>query len=103
VLIVRSHDGVPIRLTEERWRHIVGQHPEMDGQRQKVLETLAGPDMIQEGDFGELLAVRLYTETPLGEKYVVVAYREINAEDGFILTAYLARRPSSRREILWKR
>ncbi len=93
----------PIRLTEERWRHITHRHPEMDGQREKVLETLAEPDMIQEGDFGELLATRLYSETPMGEKFVIVAYREVSAEDGFILTAYLARRPSSRRETLWKR
>jgi len=50
-----------------------------------------------------LLAVRLYAETSLGEKYVVVAYRELSSEDGFILTAYLTRRPSSRRETLWKR
>ncbi len=103
MLVVRSRNGVPVRLTDERWRHIVGQHPEMDGQREKVLETLSGPDMIQEGDFGEQLAVRLYAETPLGEKFVVVAYREVSAEDGFILTAYLTRRPSTRRETLWRR
>ena len=54
-------------------------------------------------DFGELLAIRPSAETPLGAKYVVVVYREISAEDGFILTAYLTRRPSSRRETLWKR
>lgn len=103
MLVVRSRNGVSVRLTEERWRHIIDRHPEMDGQREKVLETLAGPDMIQEGDFGELLAIKFYAETPLGEKYVVVAYREISTEDGFILTAYLTRRPSSRRETLWKR
>ena len=103
MLVVRSPDGLPGRLTEERWRHIVDQHPEMDSQQEKVLETLAEPDMIQEGDFGELLGVRLYVETPLGEKFAVVAYREVSAEDGFILTAYLARRPSSRRETLWRR
>ncbi len=103
MLIVRSRSGVPVRLTEERWRHIVDQHPEMKGQRGKVLETLTEPASIQEGDFGTLLAVRLYAETSLGEKYVIVAYREVSAEDGFILTAYLTRRPSSRRETLWKR
>ncbi len=103
MLVVRSRNDVPVRLAEGRWRHIVGQHPETDDQRGKVLETLVDPDMIQEGDFGELLAIRPYAETPLGEKYVIVAYREISAEDGFILTTYLARRPSSRRETLWER
>lgn len=50
-----------------------------------------------------MLAIRRYTQTPMGEKYVVVAYKEMSIEDGFILTAYLSRRPSSRRETLWKR
>jgi hypothetical protein len=68
LLVVRYRNGVPVRLTEERWRHIVHQYPEMSSQREKVLETLAGPDMIQDGDFGELLAIRLYPETPIGEK-----------------------------------
>lgn len=98
-----SRNDVPIRLTEERWRHIVNQHPEMDGQREKALETLSEPDMIQEGDFGELLAIRRYAETPVGDKFLVVVYRESSAEDGFVLTAYLTRRPSARREVIWRR
>lgn len=102
MLIVRSRNGVPVRLTEERWRHIVVRHVEIDGQRDKVLETLAEPDMIQQGDFGELLAVRFYADTPMGEKFLVVAYREVSVEDGFVLTAYLTRRPSTGREIIWR-
>lgn len=49
------------------------------------------------------MAIRRYTDTPLGEKFLVVVYREVSTEDGFIVTAYLTRRPSSRRETLWKR
>lgn len=101
--VARSRNGVPVRLTEERWRHIVARHPEMEGERERVLETLAEPDMVQKGDFGELLAIRLYPETTLGEKYVVAVYREVSVEDGFVMTAYLTRRPSSRRETLWSR
>ena len=100
---MHSRNDVPIRLTEERWRHVVDRHPEMGSLREEVLETLAGPDMIQRGDFGELLALKLYSETPLGEKFLVVAYREVSPEDGFILTAYLTRRPSAGRETIWKR
>jgi hypothetical protein len=103
MLIVQSRNGVSVRLTAERWQHIVRRHPEMDGQREWVLETVAGPDMIQQGDFDELLAVRFYPETPLTRKFLVVAYRELGPEDGFILTAYLTRRPSARRVTIWKR
>jgi len=103
MLIVLSRNGVPVRLTEERWEHIVRRHPEMDDQRERVLETVAEPDMIQQGDFGELLAVRSYPDTPLTSKFLVVAYQEVSLEDGFILTAYLTSRPSARRVTIWKR
>ena len=47
-----------------------------------MLETVAEPDVIQQGDFGELLAaVRFYEQTPLTRKHVVVAYREIGSDD----------------------
>lgn len=75
----------------------------MDGCREMVIETVTMPDLIQAGDSGELLAVRLYDNTSLGRKHVVVAYRETSATDGFILTAYLTRRPSQQREVLWTR
>src|SRR6266478_8687934 len=103
MLIVHSHNGVPVRLTDERWQHVVYRHPDMGTQRERVLETLAEPDMIQEGDFGTLLAVRLYLDTPLTRKYLVVVYRETSSEDGFVLTAYLASQLSARRDTLWKR
>ena len=98
MLIARSRNGVPVRLTEERWQHIVRRHPEVGGQREEVLETLAKPDVVQKGDLDELLAVKFYPETPLSEKFLVVVYREVSVEDGFVLTAYFTRRPSTRRE-----
>ncbi len=103
MLIVRSCVGVPIRLTDERWQHIVRRHPEMGSQQIQVLETVAEPDLVQEGDFGELLAIRFYPRTPLTSKYLVVVYQEISTEDGFVLTAYLSSRPSSARVTIWTR
>ena len=102
MLIVRSRNGVPVRLTEERWRHIMCRHLEMGDQHERALETLAEPEMIQQGDFGELLALRHYRDTPLTRKFLVV-YREVSPEDGFVITAYLASRPSARRVTIWKR
>ncbi len=102
MLIVRSRNEVPIRLTEERWMHIRARHPEMENLREAVLETLAEPEIIQQGDYGELLAIRFYRKTPLSSKYLIVIYREVNLNDGFILTAYLTTRPSDRRTTIWK-
>jgi hypothetical protein len=102
MLVISSRNGIPVRLTEERWNHIVSRHPEMLDRREQVLETLADPDMVQRGDFGESLAVRAYSELELG-RFVVVVYRETRPDDGFVLTAYLAGRPSSKRRVMWKR
>jgi hypothetical protein len=56
--------------------------------------------MIQAGDFGDLLAIHFYEETPLTSKHLVVAYQETNSADSFIVTAYLAGRPSSQKRIV---
>lgn len=103
MLIVRSRNGVPIRLTDERWQHIARRHPEMADQRDRVLETVTDPEWIQQGDYGELLAIRSYAQTPLTSKYLVVVYREVRDDDGFILTAYFTSHPSVMRTTLWKR
>ena len=36
-----SRDGVPIRLTHERWTHITEEHTELAGLRLEVLDTVA--------------------------------------------------------------
>lgn len=103
MLVIASQNEVPIRLTEERWGHIEGRHPEMAAEKERVLETLAEPEVVYQGDEGALMAVRLYTETPLTEKFLVVVYREDSTDDGFIVTAYFTNRPASGREVVWKR
>jgi hypothetical protein len=99
--VIISINNVPIRLTDERWQHITTRHPELVAQQEKLLETIAKPEQIQAGDTGELLAIRFYPQTPLTSKFMVVAYREVSVDDGFILTAYFTNRPSTRRITLW--
>ena len=103
MLIAHSVEGVPVRLTNERWRHIRRRHPELEGQTRKVLETVESPEMILQGDYGEKLAVRFYRITPLTSKYLVVAYKELSETDGFVVTGYFSRRIADWREVLWKR
>ncbi len=62
---VKSINGVAVRLSQERWAHIIERHPEMENQKDKVLLTLDAPDLAQEGDLGTLLAAKFYSETPL--------------------------------------
>lgn len=95
---VASKNGIPIRLTNERWAHIVEEHSELAGLRLDVLETVAAPDRIFAGGDEALLAVR---ELEVG-KYIVVVYREV-PDDGFVITAFLTRRVRrlERRKQLW--
>lgn len=102
MIIVRSKNDVPIRLTIERWEHIIRRHPEMDGEKAKVLQTITDPDLIQEGDFGELIGIKYYKKTPLTSKYLAVIYREVSNTDGFVITAYYAKKSSERRQTIWK-
>jgi len=99
--IVKSKNNVSIRLTEERWFHITEEHSEMAGYYFEVLETVEEPEAIFEGKEGEYIAVR---EVEKG-KYVVVVYRELSKEDGFVITAFLTRRKKQleRRRRIWQR
>ncbi len=98
MLIVSSVNKVPIRLTDERWGHITARHPEVESLKNQVLSCVTKPDLVLAGDSGDLLAVR-----KSANHYLVVAYRELSPFDGFILTAYIARQYSPRREVIWKR
>ncbi len=95
---VYSKNGVPIRLTDERWAHITEEHSELASLRSEIMETVANPAEIFAGNQGELLAVR---EVEPG-KYLVVVYREA-PQDGFIITAFLTRKGHTlrRRQQLW--
>lgn len=96
---VFSVTGCPIRLTAERWWHIVENHNELAGYFTEVLDVLQQPEAVLEGVKGEHLAVKML-ET---NKWLVVVYREINSEDGFIITAHFTKRQRQlfRRRQIW--
>jgi len=102
MLIINSVDEIPIRLTAERWQHIIKRHPEMTTEEDKILQTVCSPDTIQEGDYGTKIAIKHYPRTPLTSKHLAVIYKEVSKEDGFVLTAYFTSTPSKRRKIIWK-
>jgi hypothetical protein len=97
--IVQSKNGVPIRLTEERWFHITEEHSELAGNYFEVLETIEAPETIYEGKAEELLAVN---EIVPG-KFLVVVYKETSDEDGFVITAFFTSKIKKikKRKILW--
>jgi len=99
--VVKSKNDVPIRLTGKSWFHITEEHSEMAGYYFEVLETVEEPEAIYEGKTGECIAV---SQVEKG-KYIVVVYRELSKEDGFVITAFLTRRRKQldRRRKIWER
>lgn len=97
--VVISVSGVKIRLPEERWQHIIEEHPELIDLRYEILDTVKNPNTIFGGSAGELLAVREL----VADKFLIVVYRELNKDDGFIITAFLIRKVKQleRRQVLW--
>ncbi|MGB9178398.1 MAG: hypothetical protein WCB68_04050 [Pyrinomonadaceae bacterium] len=94
-----SRNGINVRLTDERWMHIEDEHGELVGLRAEVLQAIAEAERVLADGAGELLAVRMVE----AHKALIVVYRETNAADGFIITAFLTGQLSklNRRQQLW--
>lgn len=99
-----SKRGVRVRLTHERWSHIVESHDYLAGHLDLVVETVSDPDYVVTGVKDELLAVKRYDKTAIGAKHVVVAYKE-QGQDGFIITAFITSKIDKllKRGIQWQK
>ncbi len=96
-----SRNNIKIRLTEERWFHIIESHNYMSGLSDFVLETISNPDEVVEGTANELIAVKRFNN-----KYIIVIYKEVSEEDGFVITSFLTsdiERVRKERRIIWKK
>lgn len=60
----------------------------MAGYYFEVLETVQEPEAIYQGKIGELIAVKKIEP----KRYIVVIYKEVSEDDGFVITAFLTRR-----------
>ena|SRR5437870_10929261 len=94
---VYSINGVPIRLSEERWDHIVDKRPYMLRYYDAMLDAIQQPKYILRGERGTLVAVQ-----PLARSnYLQVVYRELGTKDGFVITAMVTQKINKKR-IVWR-
>ena len=95
-----SKNGVSIRLTEERWFHIVETHDEMAGCYDEVLSAIEAPDYVIQGYKEALVALK-----EIGKrKFMAVVYKEIGKKDGFVITAFMTSKIRAEREVvLWQK
>jgi hypothetical protein len=79
--------------------HIVEEHSGLAGLLESVLEAVESAEWVYAGNAGECLAAKAVA----AGKYLVVVYRETDAADGLVITAFLTRRLDylARRTLLW--
>lgn len=93
---VYSVNGVPIRLTRERWEHIISNKPYMEACYERVLDAVERPTWVLQGYAGALVAILSLAK----QEYLHVIYREVSRTDGFMITAFIARKVN-RTAIVW--
>ena len=100
----KSKSNKSIRLTAERWFHIIESHDYMAGYFYDTLETISDPDYVVAGKREDLLAAKFYRKTHISSKFLIVVYKERNKE-GFVITAFMTSNIDNilRRKILWQR
>jgi hypothetical protein len=95
--VAYSVNGVPIRLSYERWYHITENHDELASYFHEVLDVVEKPDLIVRGNKGSLKASKNVGR----RKWLVVIYKELSKRDGFVITAYfLDTKPKG--EVIWR-
>jgi hypothetical protein len=78
-----SIQGVPIRLPDERWQHILKARERPGFSIEDVLQTISKPARVLQGKHGEFIAVREIAPS----RQLSVVYRISNG-DGFVITAF---------------
>ncbi len=93
--------GRKIRLTRERFSHILNSHPELIKQILKISKTISDPEFVVKSktDNDVNLYYKFFDKTPVGQKYFCVVVKAI-ADDYFILTAYFTD-TLKRGDVLW--
>ncbi len=98
--IIRSINRIPVRLTDERWVHIIENHDDLAGYYDEVLGIIEAPDYVIKGYEGALIALKKKE----GDKFLAVVYKELGESDGFVITAYFTSKIKLEREVIvWQR
>ena len=96
--VVHSINKVVIRLTDERWEHILAGHPEVEKYLFQILDVVESPRMVlhcREDDF--FVAGSAITDECALSHILIALYKEINKRDGFIISAYFIRSEKMKR------
>lgn len=100
VFCVTDVFGDEVRLTEERWKHILEHHPIMARYLDHMKLTLRAANVVQRSMINpnEYRYYKLFEEI-YGGKYVLVAV--IKEVDNFVVTAFIVSTIRKGGEIVW--
>lgn len=75
-------------MTEERWRHILREHPEVSHYKDRIQNVLATPDYVRESsrDTKVLLYYKFYNDIFDGKYMLTVVKKGLRS---YILTCYI--------------
>ena len=91
-----------IRLTNERWTHIISHHPVIRNLKEEMKETLRDPEIVRRSVYDpSVLIYYRYFKDVLGGKYIAVVVK-VNNIGGFILTSYVTDRVKRGDEV-WRK
>lgn len=98
---ISDYRGHQVELTQERWQHIVTEHPEIRGFRKRLPEILSQPDLVKRSkkDKEVLLYYRYYPDI-FGGKYLL-AVAKIQRRS-FLLTYYVTDRIKEG-DVIWQK
>lgn len=109
IATVTSINGVPIRLSKERWLHVIEHHEELEPFQREIVLTIADPDLVYlspvslKPSYAAVKSIPKLVEAGLARN-LIVHYREVSHSDGFILTALvMSDERVERRFRLWRR
>jgi len=86
---IKDKTGRSISLSEERWKHIITKHPEMENKLEKIKQVLIKPDLIIPHKFDN--TKRNYCVYYKDKKrYLLVAVKYLNGE-GYVTTSFMVR------------
>lgn len=89
IFAVKDRSGREIHLSNERWKHIIYEHPVIANKIEEIKDALSSPTAIRKSDHDENLRFyyKYYKSIKLKEKYLFVMVRYLNG-DGFIITSF---------------
>ena len=83
---IQDKSGRKIHLSNERWKHIVTEHPKLSDKIEDIKDTLIHPLTIRNSKYDE--RVRFYYKFYKKlSKYLLVSVKYLNGE-GFVITAF---------------